>query len=224
MTAMKVGPVCLLNMTFCFNRVLLVYIFLEPLGTRIWLPDMGIVTKIRFGEVGPIFYFISTFLLESDSCWRLAAKCVSYFSILDSLWTEFRQRATFFAVRIFLATICFRRSYVPPNYSQQNQWSRRALLFLHDDFQCWDVECLYMLVARCVHGRFKSDVHELFCHLHSPCIPLLWLFFLRVYAEWLTKQPSNPSGHSYFRHGGHCRMAFCYNSSTAVSVRRTFHI
>ena len=81
-----------------------------------------------------------------------------------------------------------------------------------------------MLVTRSVHESMKSDLlQQLFCHLHSSCLPLLWPL-LCVYAEKLTKQPSNLSHHSCFRLGGHCRLAFCFSSSTAVRVRRTFHI
>ena len=131
--------------------------------------------------VGLILYCI-TFLLELDSCWRLATKCVSYFTILDLLWTEFWQRAAFFAVRIFLATISV--FVVLPNYSRQNQWSRRALLFLRDVFKCWDVECFYMLVARCVHRFMKSDLRQL-------SLPLLWPFLtcLRRIAHKTTIEP-----------------------------------
>ena len=65
-----------------------------------------------------------------------------------------------------------------------------------------------MLVTRSVHESMKSDLlQQLSCHLHSSRIPLPWPL-LCVYAEKLTKQPSNPSRHSCFRLGGHCRLAF----------------
>ena len=75
-----------------------------------------------------------------------------------------------------------------------------------------------MLVTRSVHESMKSDLlQQLSCHLHSSRIPLPWPL-LCVYAEKLTKQPSNPSRHSCFRLGGHCRLAFYFSSSTAVRV------
>ena len=140
---------------------------------------MGIVTKIRFEELG--LYFIAYLpprvgqLLASGDKVRF----LFYYSWHVVNWVL---TASSVLCRSYLPgnNLSFRRSYVLPNYSRQNQWSRRTLLFLHDVFKCWDVECLYMLVARCVHGFMKSDLRQLSCHLHSPCIPLLWPFFMRL--------------------------------------------
>ena len=100
MTALKVGPVCLLKVTFRFNRVLLLYNFLEPLhfleqgyGFQTWELSPKFVLRSR------TYIYCITFLL------RLAIKCVPYFTIRNSFWTEFGQRAAFFAICIFLATI-----------------------------------------------------------------------------------------------------------------------
>ena len=118
---------------------------------------MGIVTKIRFEELG--LYVIA---LPSSSSWTavgVATKCVSHFTIRNSLWTEFWQRAAFFTVGIFLATILvfveamFYRTMV----DKINDRVGRYYFFMM--FSSADVEYFYMLVARCVHGRLKSDVH-----------------------------------------------------------------
>ena len=66
MTAMKVGPVCLLKMTFCFNRVLLVYIFLELLhflGQGYDFQTWELSSKFVLGKSG--LYFIT--LVPSSS-------------------------------------------------------------------------------------------------------------------------------------------------------------
>lgn len=85
MTAMKVGSVFLTKLTFCFNCVFPSVQFLGASTlprTRLWLSNMGIVTKIRFEELG--LYFIA--LLSSSSrtavvLWRQSAILVSLFVI-----------------------------------------------------------------------------------------------------------------------------------------------
>lgn len=61
MTAMKVSSVLhYTSVTFCFNRVFPSVQFLGASTlprTRVWLPNMGIVTKIRLEELG--LYFIA---------------------------------------------------------------------------------------------------------------------------------------------------------------------
>ena len=86
-----------------------------------------------------------------------------------------------------------------------------------------------MLVARCVHGFMKSDLRQLSCHLHSPCIPLLWPFLthLRRIAHKTNIEPQPPLLYSPWGalQGGlllqlqHCRSCL-KNSSYMVQTRQ----
>ena len=168
-----------------FNRVLLVYNFWEPLhfleqgyGFQTWelSPEFAFRSwayiLLHYRDLPPR---VGQLLASGDK-----VRFLFYYSELLVNWVLTASSVFCCSQHLPGNNLSFRRSHVLPNYSRQNQWSRTALLFLHDVFQCWDVECFYMLVARCVHGCMKSDLHQLSCHLHSPCMPLLWPFLTRL--------------------------------------------
>ena len=82
MTAMKVGSVCFLKVTFC-NRVLLVYTFWEPihfLEQGYDFQTWALSPKIRFEELGQYF---SSSSRTAVGVWRQSA--ILIFTIRNSL-------------------------------------------------------------------------------------------------------------------------------------------
>ena len=130
--------------------------------------------------VGPTYYCI-TFLLESDSCWPLATKYASCFIIRNSLWLEFWQRAAFFAVRIFLAAISvfveatFYRTIVDKINERVGRYYFTMMFF---SAGMWSASTCRSLCCPPMYEIWSS--HQLSCHLHSPCTPLLWPFLTRL--------------------------------------------
>ena len=127
MTAMKVGPVCFLKVTFC-NRVLLVYTLWEPLhfleqgyDFQTW----ALSPKIRFEELGQYFPpRVGRLLVSGDKVRFLFLLFVTPCELILTA------RSVLCCSYLPGGNLSFCGSHFLPDYGRQNPWSRiRVLLF-----------------------------------------------------------------------------------------------